>query len=232
MPSPAQLVADLSGLQSNARLQRIEDARLAYAGVSGKGRYLARNQLLELVDALSGLGAHFQRLVACPTVEGGQFRSGSQIALVHAHDALAVVSLGNGDDPVDEEGVGYRNGLGCNDDQLVDVGHGGPGKLVFPGQDGVQSSLAVIHGREFHPVPHQRGNFLVAQLASSPAGGDGATAVVHIVETAQGLKNDSFHQLSKSTVWSYALAPSIYTVYTCLPVPFRSSWKPPSRLVS
>ena len=55
-------------------------------------------------------------------------------------------------------------------------------------------------GSELHPIPHQRGDLGVAELSPPPAWGDGP-AVVHVIEAAEGLQDNTLHtQAPKSTV--------------------------------
>ena len=156
-----------------------------HAGVAGKGGYLSSNQLPQPVQALAGLGAHLDGGEPGLLIDGRQILARDQIALVDADDALTAVALGNGRHPVDEKRVGDRDGLGGDDDQLVDVGHRRAVELVLPGQDGLQGPLSVGEGGELHPVPHQRGDLGVAELSPPPAWDDGL-AVVHVVEAAEG----------------------------------------------
>ena len=100
----------------------------------------------------------------------------------------------------------YRPAV-ANVDQLVDVGHGWALELILPGQDLVQGAGTVREAGEPHPVPHQGGDFFMAEFAPGPAGHQVPFPVVHVIETAEGfadqsgpVANPSFHSpVSKST---------------------------------
>ena len=108
-----------------------------------------------------------------------------QVPLVDADDAVTSPALRDGDHAVNEEGIGGRDRLGHDDDQLVHVGHRRALELILSGENPVQRAAPVFQRGKQHPVPHQRGHLLMAELPPPPAG-EQLSPVVHIVEAAEG----------------------------------------------
>ena len=199
VPPPAQLFADLPCGQGKGGVQGVEDAGLPHAGVAGEGGELPRQHAPELLQPLAGSGTHRKGGDAGPPVEVQQVLGLDQIPLVDAQDGLAPLALRQGDDPVQQEGVAYGNGPGGDDHHLVDVGHRRALEGVAPGQHLRQGAGPVRLAGDDHPVPHQGGDFLVAELPPGPAGHQ-VPAALDVIEAAEGLTNDPF--VSCHTHWS------------------------------
>ena len=128
--------------------------------------------------------------------------------LVEQQHHAAVLQGGHGTHPVDEEGVRHRDGPGGHDDHLVDVGHRRTLKGVPPGQDLLHIALAVAQLPDSHPVPHQGGAALLAELPPGPAGQGLPRRRGHVVETAEGLIDASLRHPVKLTLNWDCRAPS------------------------
>lgn len=134
VPPAPQLVGDLPHLEAELRLQGVEDAGLAHAGIARKGGNLAGNGRRQLRNALAGFSAHPQGEEAGLPVGLIQLLRRVQIALVDADHRLTVPALGDGHHPVDEKRIGHRHRAGGNHHQLVDVCHCRALELVLPGR--------------------------------------------------------------------------------------------------
>ena len=119
-----------------------------------------------------------------------------QITLVQQDNDLTALQRRDGRDTVNQERVGFGNGAGGDDHQLVNVGHGRPGKSVLPGEDGFYEALSVSQLPHFHPVAHQRRDAVFAELAPGATGQD-LRAGIHIVEAAEGFLNTSFTHINQ-----------------------------------
>ncbi len=71
-----------------------------------------------------------------------------------------------------------RDRLGHDDDQLVHVGHRRALELILSGAESVQRAAPVFQRGKQHPVTHQRGHLLMAELPPPPAG-EQLSPVVH-----------------------------------------------------
>ena len=70
----------------------------------------------------------------CGTVDLVQAVGTVQITLVQQDNDLTALQRRDGRDTVNQERVGFGNGARGDDHQLVNVGHGRPGKSVLPGE--------------------------------------------------------------------------------------------------
>ena len=75
----------------------------------------------------------------------------------------------------------HRNGGAGDDDQLIDVGSGGPQEYVLSRLHGLHEALAAAQLPYLHPVAHQRTESLAAEFAPGAAL-QHRIAGIHIVE--------------------------------------------------
>ena len=122
-------------------------------------------------------------------VNPNQIHSRIQIAFVHAQIDRNLLVTGDGRHPVDEKGLRHRVDIGREDGQGIHIGHGGPDKAAAAGQHGFHHSLAVFHG-DFHQVPGQWGDMLLAQHTPAPAD-NRAVRQLHVIKPTQSPYNSS-----------------------------------------
>ena len=122
MPSLAGGLADFSGDQPQARLDHVEQRRLANTTLTGKDRLAIRQKLPEPRNPRTGLGTGEHHLVSESRVESGpsdQGRGIKQIDLVQADHRGNLALLGTDQEPVDQGGLEII--CGNDDDELVNV---------------------------------------------------------------------------------------------------------------
>ena len=195
VPPAAELFAYLAGGEAEARLERVEYAALADAGVAREGADLAADALRELGDALAGYGAGLDELIWRRGVDIPQAARGRGVGLVDAYQQGAAGVLRRGRDSVDEEGVGDGLRLAGDGDKQVDIRDGRTDEEVAARQNPVHAAAALGVEGNLNPVAHKRALSVQAEAAPGAAF-DGLIARTDIVEAAQGLDNDSLHAQS------------------------------------
>lgn len=184
MTASSELFRHLADRKAQLRLQRVQNAALADAGVSGEGRELARDARAQRSDPLAGLGAGTQHVKACVLIDPPQGLAGTQIVLVDAQQHRNILTPGNGKDAVDQERLCLRDGAGRQHDQKVYVGNGRPEEGIAARQNLVDRALAVRLARDPHEITNQRREPLLPKAAACAALHN-AVRCLHIIKAAE-----------------------------------------------
>ena len=182
--APAQLLADFPRLDMAARQKHIENTGLAHAGVAGKGTDLTAKDIQQSAYALAcgGAGADDGKTGLCKGII--QPVSAVDIHLIDADHELTAGLRRDDGDPVDQEWVCHRVGIGGNKYQRVNIGHRRADKPVFSLFHLVDAAFAVGVQAALYPVSHQRRGAVQAEAAPGLAF-QYAVFGFHIVKAAE-----------------------------------------------
>ena len=188
----AEPLADGPGRNAERRIERIEQARFADAGVAGEGAGLPAQCIAQLVDAEPRCRACAQDAKADGAVNSIEMIRRVKVALIEADDRLAVGIFRDGDHAVDQKRIGDGVDVRRDHDELVNIRHRRADERIAPRQDGVDAALAVRIEADLHTVADQRTAPVVPEAAAGLALHD-LIAGGHIVKAAERLDDDTLH---------------------------------------
>ena len=188
----AEPLADSSGRNAERCIERVEQTRLADAGVAGKCAGLSAQRIAQLADAEPGRRARAQDTKADGAVNVIKMVRRVKVALIEADDRLTVRIFRDGDHTVDQKRVRDRVHIRRDHDKLVNIRHCRADERIAPRQDGVDAALAVRVKTDLHAVADQRTAPVVPEAAAGLALHD-LIAGGHIVKAAERLDDDTLH---------------------------------------
>ena len=204
----AEPLADGPGRNAERRIERIEQARFADAGVAGEGTGLPAQCIAQLVDAEPRRRARAQDTKADGAVNSIEMIRRVKVALIEADDRLAVGIFRDGDHAVDQKRIGDGVDVRRDHDELVNIRHCRADERIAPRQDGVDAALAVRIEADLHTVADQRTAPVVPETAAGLALHD-LIAGGHIVKAAEGFLNPSLcHRINQSSAHRIASDPA------------------------
>ena len=121
-------IADFGCAEVGSWDKSIDDGRLAHAAVAAEQRDLAFQQRTQFVDAVVVHGRYLTALIADGLVEPyhhllvAQLVVAQLVSLVEHQDDGHAISLGRGQEAVDERGGGLGAADGDDEQRLIDVG--------------------------------------------------------------------------------------------------------------
>ena len=216
MTAPPQPFRNLSGENVQIRGQAVQNAAFSDAGVPGKGHSLSGNQRFQLLHTSAGHCAGGNHVIPGMGIDLGQAALRLQVTFIHTDDHRNILIACDGSHTVDQKRLRHRNGLGHQQNQIIQIGNCRPDKTIGPRQNLLDHSLPAFHGNG-NPITDQRADSLLSESAPGftfyqSLGG------LHIVEPAESLHDPArichvnCSPVSKSYVILYQSFPSMYTV--------------------
>ena len=189
VPSPTQLLGNLSGSQMQLWGKPVQDAAFPHAGIAGEGGELAPQKGAELLHALAGFRTGADHGKSGVLIDPLQIQRRVKVAFVDAQVHRHILLPGDGRHPVNEERFCDGIHIGGKHHQRIHIGHRRTDKAVPSGEDFLHHALVLFPGNGYQ-ISGEGGIALPAQDAPGPAG-DGAGGRPNVIKSADGPEDPS-----------------------------------------